>query len=91
MGCGIILDNLEPKNAPMYNVRGTKQELKEEMSNESTGTIEYAIKHPNVFIRASSDWLYYKEMFGNQYLWIFGTGSKHTVRLVHTFCYQVID
>ena len=63
------LDNLEPKNAPMYNVRGTKQELKEEMSNESTGTIEYAIKHPNVFIRASSDWLYYKEMFGNQYLW----------------------
>ena len=29
----------------MYNVRGTKQELKEEMSNESTGTIEYAIKH----------------------------------------------
>ena len=22
---------------------------------------------------------------------IFGTGSKHTVRLVHTFCYQVID
>lgn len=63
------LDNLEPKNAPMYNVRGTEQELKEEMSNESTGTIEYAIKHPNVFIRASSDWLYYKEMFGNQYLW----------------------
>lgn len=63
------LDNLEPKNAPMYNVRGTEQELKEEMSNESTGTIEYAIKHPNVFIRASRDWLYYKEMFGNQYLW----------------------
>ena len=65
------LDNLEPKNAPMYNVRGTEQELKEEISNESTGTIEYAIKHPNVFIRASSDWLYYnyKEMFGNQYLW----------------------
>jgi len=63
------LDNLEPKNAPMYNVRGTEQELKEEISNESTGTIEYAIKHPNVFIRASSDWLYYKEIFGNQYLW----------------------
>ena len=63
------LDNLEPQNAPMYNVRGTEQELKEEMSNESTGTIEYAIKHPNVFIRANSDWLYYKEMFGNQYLW----------------------
>ena len=22
---------------------------------------------------------------------IFGTGSKHTVRLVHAFCYQIVD
>ncbi len=46
----------------MHNVRGSKLKHKEEEKNESIGTIEYAINHPNVFIRASSDWLYYKDM-----------------------------
>ena len=75
------LDDLEPENAPMYNVRGTEQELKEEVKNESIGTIEYGIKHPNVFIKAgisysTGDWLYYTNLHGgdnsftgNQYLW----------------------
>lgn len=58
-----------PENASMYNVRGTEQELKEEMTNESIGTIEYAIKHPNVFIRDDDDWLHTDYRWGNQYLW----------------------
>lgn len=75
------LDDPEPENAPMYSVRGTEQELKEEVKNESIGTIEYGIKHPNVFIKAgisysTGDWLYYTNLHGgdnsftgNQYLW----------------------
>nr|WP_254009096.1 hypothetical protein [Bacteroides ovatus] len=74
-------DDPVPENAPMYDVRGVKQELKEEVKNENIGTIEYAIKHPNVFIRGGGDyseydWLYYTSMSdgdyfltGNQYLW----------------------
>ena len=77
----VSIDAPKPENAPMYDVRGTKQELKEEVKNESIGTIEYAIKHPNVFIKSgnsysSYDWLYYtgregtaEILTGNQYLW----------------------
>ncbi|WP_294546154.1 hypothetical protein [uncultured Bacteroides sp.] len=75
------MDDLQPEFASVYNVRGTKQELKEEMKNESIGTIEYGIKHPNIFIRSGErysayDWLYYTNenggddyYSGNQYLW----------------------
>ena len=66
------------ENAPIYNVRGTDLDFEEIDKNEKIGTIEYAIKHPNVFILSDGsnspyDWLYYSLgnniLVGNQYLW----------------------
>ena len=66
----------------MYNVRGTDLFFEEIQKTKSIGTIEYAIRHPNVFIISNGaaysggDWLYYispiyqsSSMTGNQYLW----------------------
>ena len=70
------------ESAPMYNVRGTDLFFEEIQKTKSIGTIEYAIRHPNVFIISNGaaysggDWLYYispiyqsSSMTGNQYLW----------------------
>lgn len=90
------VDEPEPESAPMYNVRGTKQELKEEMKNESIGTLEYAIKHPDVFIKSgsrysSNDWLYYTNkkggddsFTGNQYLWGNNPYSRYKMKNIET-------
>lgn len=62
------------ENAPMYDVRGIDLDFEKIEINEKIGTIEYAIRHPNVFILGDmGDWLYYSysliSLAGNQYLW----------------------
>ena len=62
------------ENAPMYDVRGTDLDFEEIEISEKIGTIEYAIRHPNVFMLGGmADWLYYSysliKLAGNQYLW----------------------
>lgn len=93
----VSYDDPEPENASMYNVRGAKLELKEEVKNASIGTIEYGIKYPNVFIRddgrfhSYADWLYYTAVHsggnahaGNQYLWGNNPYSRYKMVNVET-------
>lgn len=81
----------------VYNVRGCKLKYKEEEKNESIGTIEYAIKHPAVFIISDDayslhDWLYYasyyggeyNDLTGNQYLWGNNPYSKYRMVNINT-------
>lgn len=65
-------------DAPMYNVRGYKLDLKVVEKTETIGSLEYVTKHPDVFIVSDEnmltseyDWLYYTNLGlnGNQYLW----------------------
>lgn len=81
----------------VHNVRGCKLKYKEEEKNESIGTIEYAIKHPAVFIISDDvysihDWLYYasysggknNNLTGNQYLWGNNPYSKYRMVNINT-------
>lgn len=88
--------SFESTEVYVYNVRGCELEYKEKEKNESIGTIEYAIKHPDVFIITDDvyspyDWLYYASYSGgdymhagNQYLWGNNPYSKYKMINVET-------